>query len=165
MQQKEAQRILQGLLQSAKQHDLTPEHILLSGRGLICVRTLQAVLAEVQGLTLRHSLGSVLERAGDMAALLSSLNSGSLLFIDDLHRLAKPSGDLLAQGMDSFTMRIEIGRGPTMKTMDLRLPKFCLVGATSHPELLNNRLKQGFKHQIWIDDPLDPPSSTKVLIH
>src|SRR5258708_6119191 len=115
MEVTEAQRILKSLLESVISRQHVGQHILLCGKTALYRKTLLAVVAQVEGITLRNPSISVLERAGDMAALLSSLKSGSFLFIDDLHRLAKPPREILAGAMENFTLSLEIGQGPKMK--------------------------------------------------
>ena len=164
MVESEAKRILQGLLESAVRSSQAGQHILLCGKASLCRNAFLAVVSVVEGVTLRSPLVSTLERAGDMAATLSTLKSGSFLFIDDLHRLSKPPGEILAQAMDGFWLHIEVGPRLKRKTIDLVLPQFTLIGATSQPHLLTLTLKKCFKQQIWIDDDTDSPTATRVVV-
>jgi holliday junction DNA helicase RuvB len=165
MEENEAQHILKSLLESAVSRHQAGQHILLCGNRARCDKTLQTVIPQIEGMTLRHLSASVLERAGDVAAILTHLNSGAFIFIDDLHRLSKPACEILEPALERYTLRMDVGKGTQMKRVELVLRPFTLIAWTARAQLLTQTLKHWFKQQIWIDDPDDLSSLRKPVIH
>ncbi len=156
MLQSEAQRILNGLLDNAVNRSQPGQHILLCGKRGLVDKTVFAVIPQIKGLIFRHPSISTLERAGDLAAVLTHLPANGFLFIAEINRLPQPVYELLRQAMDSFVLRIEVGKGSTLKVVDLALPPFTMIGGTSAPYLLPDSLKKLFQHQLWIEEDTAP---------
>ena len=139
------------LLQSAKNRKVSADHILLSGPPGLGKTTLAFILAEELGAPIRITSGPAITHAGDLAAILSSLTEGEVLFLDEIHRLTRPAEELLYLAMEDFRVDVVVGKGPGATAIPLDLPKFTLVGATTRAGLLPPPLRDRFGFTAHLD--------------
>ncbi|MEK7612618.1 MAG: Holliday junction branch migration DNA helicase RuvB [Patescibacteria group bacterium] len=132
------------LISAAKERSAPPEHILFYGPPGLGKTTLAHLIARELGGSLRSTSGPAIERVGDLAALLTNLGSGDILFIDEIHRLSRAIEEVLYPAMESGVLNIIIGKGPSARTIELPLPPFTLVAATTRVADLSAPLRSRF---------------------
>ncbi|MBI4426081.1 MAG: Holliday junction branch migration DNA helicase RuvB [Candidatus Kerfeldbacteria bacterium] len=138
-------------LAAAKQRRESIEHILLHGNPGLGKTTLAYVIAHELGAGIRVTSGPAIERAGDLAAILTSLADGDILFIDEMHRLNRTIEEVLYPAMEDFKLDLVVGKGPGARTIRLDLPKFTLIGATTRMSALSSPLRDRFGLTFRLD--------------
>src|SRR5699024_9899042 len=131
-------------IQAAKMREEALDHVLLYGPPGLGKTTLAAIIANEMGVQFRSTSGPAIERSGDLAAILSSLEPGDVLFIDEVHRLPRSVEEILYPAMEDFFIDIVIGSGPSARSVQIDLPPFTLVGATTRAGLLSAPLRDRF---------------------
>nr|WP_239530845.1 Holliday junction branch migration DNA helicase RuvB [Brevibacterium paucivorans] len=142
--QKQVREQLSLVLDAAKAGKRTPDHVLLSGPPGLGKTTLAMIIAEEMGSHIRITSGPAVQHAGDLAAILSSLDEGEVLFIDEIHRVARAAEEMLYVAMEDFRVDVIVGKGPGATAIPLDLPPFTLVGATTRSGLLPAPLRDRF---------------------
>lgn len=132
------------VLQAARQRGATADHVLLSGPPGLGKTTLAMIIAQEMGAPLRITSGPAIQHAGDLAAVLSSLVPGEVLFLDEIHRMARPAEEMLYVAMEDFRVDIIVGKGAGATAIPLELAPFTLVGATTRAGLLPGPLRDRF---------------------
>ncbi len=141
------ERIVENLrvfIQAARQRREPLDHVLLFGPPGLGKTTLAYIIAHEMGATIRCTSGPVLERAGDLAAILTNLDAGQVLFIDEIHRLGPTVEEILYPALEDFQLDLVIGQGPAARTLKIDLPRFTLVGATTRAGLITAPLRARF---------------------
>ncbi len=132
------------LLQAAEERGHVPEHILFHGPPGLGKTTLAHLIARESGKQMKITSGPAIEKVGDLASILTNLSPGDILFIDEIHRLNKMVEEILYPAMESGVLDIIIGKGPSARTIQLDLPPFTLIAATTRPALLSSPLRSRF---------------------
>lgn len=139
------------VLRGAQRRGTTPDHILLSGGPGLGKTTLSMIIAEELGKPLRISSGPAIERSGDLAAVMSTLSEGEVLFLDEIHRMARPAEEMLYVAMEDFRVDVMVGKGPGATAIPLDVAPFTLVGATTRAGLLPAPLRDRFGFVAHLD--------------
>lgn len=142
---------LQLVLTGAKMRGGTPDHILMSGPPGLGKTSMAMIIAGELGSALRLTSGPALERAGDLAAMLSNLVEGDVLFIDEIHRIARPAEEMLYLAMEDFRVDVVVGKGPGATSIPLEVAPFTLVGATTRSGALTGPLRDRFGFTAHMD--------------
>lgn len=142
--QKKVKDNLNIFLKAAKQRREALDHVLLSGPPGLGKTTLSQIVATEMGAQLHSTAGPVIEKSGDLAALLTNLQEGDVLFIDEIHRMNPAIEEILYPAMEDYNLDIMIGQGTAARSIKLELPKFTLVGATTRPGLITAPLRGRF---------------------
>jgi Holliday junction DNA helicase RuvB len=149
-QEKVCQR-LELMVQAALQRGDVLDHILLSGPPGLGKTTLAHILAHAMGVKIKNTSGPTIEKAGDLAGLLTTLEKGDVLFIDEIHRLQPAIEEYLYPAMEDFKLDIIIDQGPNARSVRLNLPKFTLVGATTRSGMISSPLRSRFGMNCRLD--------------
>src|SRR6476661_4663453 len=142
--QPEVKEHLAVILEAARRRGQAADHLLFAGPPGLGKTTLSGIVAAEMDVSLRITSGPALERAGDLAAILTNLDDGDVLFIDEIHRLPRPVEEVLYPAMEDFQLDIVIGKGPSARSIRLELPRFTLVGATTRTGLITGPLRDRF---------------------
>src|ERR1700761_6410732 len=153
---------LELVLESARRRARPPDHVLLSAPPGLGKTSLAMIIAQEMAVPLRLTSGPAIERAGDLAALLTSLAAGEVLFIDEIHRIARPAEELLYMAMEDFRVDVIVGKGPGATAIPLELEPFTLVGATTRAGLLTGPLRDRFGFTGYLDF-YDAPDLERIL--
>ncbi|MBB2914997.1 Holliday junction DNA helicase RuvB [Streptosporangium becharense] len=139
------------VLQSALRRNRPPDHVLMSGGPGLGKTTLSMIIATELSAPIRITSGPALERAGDLAAILSTLSEGEVLFIDEIHRMSRPAEEMLYLAMEDFRVDIVVGKGPGATAIPLEIAPFTLVGATTRAGMLPAPLRDRFGFVAHMD--------------
>ncbi|MGJ9412134.1 Holliday junction branch migration DNA helicase RuvB [Aeromicrobium sp. CF4.19] len=139
------------VLEAAVARDRTPDHVLLSGPPGLGKTTIAMIIAHQLATPLRLTSGPAIQHAGDLAAILSGINEGDVLFIDEIHRMSRPAEELLYMAMEDFRVDVVVGKGPGATAIPLEIPPFTTVGATTRAGLLPSPLRDRFGFTAQLD--------------
>jgi len=157
--QRELKEHLQIVLEAARRRNQAVDHILLAGPPGLGKTTLASIVAAEMGVHIHVTSGPALERAGDLAAILTKLGEGDVLFIDEIHRLSRSVEEILYPAMEDFQIDIIVGKGPAASSIRLTLPPFTLVGATTRTGMITGPLRDRFglvaRLDYYDDDELE----------
>lgn len=142
--QKKIKENVKIIIEAAQQRKESPEHLLFYGNAGLGKTTLAHLIAQKMGSNIKITSGPAIEKPGDLAAILTNLNEGDILFIDEIHRLNKICEEIIYPGLEEFKLNLIIGKGPMAKTLDLDLPRFTLIGATTRIAKLTSPLRSRF---------------------
>ncbi len=149
--QEELKKGLSLFIQAAKKRNEPLDHCLLHGHPGLGKTTLAHIIARELGVGIRCTSGPVIERPGDLAAILTNLQPGEVLFIDEIHRLSPSVEEILYPAMEDFQLDLIIGQGPSARTIKIDLPRFTMVGATTRAGLLSPPLRDRFGVLLRVD--------------
>ena len=132
------------LIQGARERNEPLDHVLFSGPPGLGKTTLAGIVANEMGMSLRQTSGPALERTADLAAILTNLEEGNVLFVDEIHRMPRQVEEILYPALEDFKLDVVVGKGPSARTIRLDLPRFTLVGATTRLGLITLPLRERF---------------------
>lgn len=153
---------LEILISAAKQRGEPLDHVLFYGPPGLGKTTLSHVLANEMGVNIKVTSGPAIERAGDLAAILTNLRAGDILFIDEVHRLGRAVEEVLYPAMEDFALDIVIGKGPSARSIRLKLPRFSVIGATTRLALITAPLRARFG-AVYRLDYYDLPAMKAIV--
>ncbi|OEV11420.1 Holliday junction branch migration DNA helicase RuvB [Streptomyces nanshensis] len=151
------------VLKAARQRQGTADHVLLSGAPGLGKTTLSMIIAAEMGAPIRITSGPAIQHAGDLAAILSSLQEGEILFLDEIHRMSRPAEEMLYMAMEDFRVDVIVGKGPGATAIPLELPPFTLVGATTRAGLLPPPLRDRFGFTAHME--FYEPAELELVVH
>jgi Holliday junction DNA helicase RuvB len=151
------------LIAAARQRNESLDHVLFYGPPGLGKTTLANVLANEMGVNIKTTSGPAIERAGDLAAILTNLRAGDILFIDEIHRLGRAVEEVLYPAMEDFALDIIIGKGPSARSIRLKLPRFSVVGATTRLALVTAPLRARFG-AVYRLDYYDELAMRKIVL-
>lgn len=149
--QQRLKKNIQLAITAAKKRDEPIDHVLLYGPPGLGKTTMASVIANEMGANIRITSGPAIERAGDLASLLTNLQDGDILFIDEIHRLHRSVEEVLYSAMEDFKLDIMLGKGPSARSLRLDLPSFTIIGATTRTGALAAPLRDRFGHQYRLE--------------
>ncbi len=142
--QEKIKQNIQIIITAAQKRNQAPDHLLLYGNSGLGKTTLAQLVASQMQKEIRITSGPAIERAGDLAAILTNLNEGDVLFLDEIHRISNTVEEYLYPAMEDYKLNLILGKGPMARTMELKLPRFTIIGATTRPGLLSAPLRNRF---------------------
>ncbi|MFF1689538.1 MULTISPECIES: Holliday junction branch migration DNA helicase RuvB [unclassified Streptomyces] len=151
------------VLRAARARGATADHVLLSGAPGLGKTTLSMIIAAEMGAPIRITSGPAIQHAGDLAAILSSLQEGEVLFLDEIHRMSRPAEEMLYMAMEDYRVDVIVGKGPGATAIPLELPPFTLVGATTRAGLLPPPLRDRFGFTAHME--FYEPAELERVIH
>ena len=165
--QDKIKRNLDIFIQAAKKRGENIDHVLLYGSAGLGKTTLAHIIAKEMGVNIKITSGPAIERVGDLGSILTNLEDGDVLFIDEIHRLNKMIEEVLYPAMEDYKLDIIIGKGPAARTIQLDLPRFTLIGATTRLGSLSNPLRNRFgsTHRLEFYMPVDMEKIVRRSAH
>jgi len=160
--QDQVKKNLDILIQAAKKRKESLDHVLFYGPPGLGKTTLAHVLANEMNVNIKITSGPAIERTGDLAAILSNLRAGDILFIDEIHRLGKAVEEILYPAMEDYALDIVIGKGPAARSLRLKLPRFTVIGATTRLALITAPLRARFG-AVYRLDYYDEPAMREIV--
>ncbi len=151
------------LIEAAKQRGEAIDHVLLYGPPGLGKTTLANIIANEMSVAIKTTSGPAIERPGDLAAILTNLRAGDILFIDEVHRLARPVEEVLYSAMEDFALDIIIGKGPSARSIRLKMPRFTLIGATTRFAMMSAPLRDRFGAVYRLD--FYDQSAMETIVH